>query len=194
MPKLPKSMAALATNALFLPSKYAYGTFSTRLENTIETSGEGFENHLTTGIQLSHQTRVGETTTNGSAISFHPQGTDARMGLYVQDEFVWADKLTIIPGVRSDFVWQSPDKRIAGARDVNDVALSPKIAALYDINDAVSVFGSVAHTETHAHAGRALFVVCGTGAGSYPGGRARSLTLQKEKSNNLRTRVRALGR
>ena len=55
-------MASLATNALFLPSKYAYKTFSTRLENTIETSGEGFANHLTTGIQFSHQTRVGETT------------------------------------------------------------------------------------------------------------------------------------
>lgn len=182
--KLPASMAALANNALFLPSKYAYQTFSTRLENTIETSGEGFENHLTTGIQLSHQSRVGETTTNGSAISFHPQGTDARMGLYVQDEFVWADKLTIIPGIRSDFVWQSPDKRIAGARDVNDIALSPKLAAHYQINEAVSVFGSAAHTERMPTLDELYSWSAGTGAGSYPGGRAPSLTLQKEKSNN----------
>jgi hemoglobin/transferrin/lactoferrin receptor protein len=182
--KLPASLASLATNALFLPSKYAYKTFSSRLENTIESSGDSFENPLTTGIQFSHQTRVGETTTNGAAVSFHPQGTDTRVGLYVQDEFVWADKLTIIPGLRSDFVWQRPDKAIAGARDVDDVALSPKIAALYDINDNVSVFGSVAHTERLPTLDELYSWSAATGAGSYPGGRAPSLTLQKEKSNN----------
>lgn len=182
--KLPASLASMANNALFLPSKYAYRTFSTRLENTIETSGENFENHLTGGIQLSHQSRVGETTTSGSAIGFHPQGTDSRMGLYLQDEFVWANKLTLIPGIRSDFVWQTPDKRIAGARDVDDVALSPKIAALYDINDNVSIFGSAAHTERMPTLDELYSWSAATGAGSYPGGRAPSLTLKKEKSNN----------
>lgn len=182
--KLPASLSYLATNALFLPSKYAYRTFSSRLENTIETSGDGFENHLTTGVQFSHQTRVGETSTTGAAVSFHPQGTDTRLGLYVQDEFVWADRLTIIPGLRSDFVWQRPDSRIAGARNVDDVALSPKIAALYDINDNVGIFGSIAHTERMPTLDELYSWSAGTGTGSYPGGRAPSLSLEKEKSNN----------
>jgi hemoglobin/transferrin/lactoferrin receptor protein len=182
--KLPASIASLASNALFLPSKYAYRTFSSRLENTIETSGENFTNHLTGGIQLSHQTRVGETTTTSSAISFHPQGTDTRMGLYVQDEFVWADKLTIIPGLRSDFVWQAPDSRITGARNVDDIALSPKIAALYDVTDNVSVFGSIAHTERMPTLDELYSWSAATTSGSYRGGRSASLTLEKEKSNN----------
>lgn len=182
--KLPASLASLSSNALFLPSKYAYRTFSSRLENTIETSGEGFENHLTAGIQFSHQSRVGETTTTSAPISFHPQGTDTRVGLYAQDEFVWADKLTIIPGLRSDFVWQRPDNAIAGARNVDDVALSPKIAALYDITENVSIFGSIAHTERLPTLDELYSWSAGTGRGSYPGGRTPSLSLEKEKSNN----------
>lgn len=165
---------------LFLDSEYGYRTWAGKLENTFETHGDSFQNYLTIGTQLSYQERTAQTT--GGALGFHPEGTDSKIGFYIQDEFIW-NKLTVIPGARIDFVKLQPDSSIAGTSTTNEVAFSPKIAALYKITDSLSVFGSIAHTERVPTLDE-LFSSAGPNA-DYPGGRIPSLDLDKEKSNNF---------
>jgi hemoglobin/transferrin/lactoferrin receptor protein len=168
---------------LFLDTDYAYTTWSARLENTIEHRGERFENYLTLGTQLSHQDRQARAL-SGAGLDFHPEGTERRAGFYVQNEFILDDRLTLIPGARVDFVETRPDASIPGTTAKDDVAFSPKFAAFYEINDTLSIFGSVAHTERFPTIDE-LFSSSGPGRGGFPGGRAPSLGLEKETSNNF---------
>lgn len=158
-------------------AEYGYKTWQASLENTSEFTGENWQNFLTYGAQLSYQDRVAFTTLPlaSTAISTHPEGTDTRLGLYAQDEFVLNDQLTIITGGRADFVWQKPDITPKGQHDIQDVALSPKVAALYKFNDNVSIFGSVAHTERLPTLDELY---------QYNSTKGPSLDLQKEQSNS----------
>lgn len=167
------------SSQLFEDSTYAYRTLQGKLENTFEHSGNGFENFLTIGTQASYQKRIGDS--ESGAIGFHPEGTDTKVGFYVQDEFIWNEHLTIIPGARVDFVSLSPDSSITGASDQNEVAFSPKLAALYKFNDTFSIFGSVAHTERVPTLDE-MFSTSGA-TRTYPGGRTASGNLDKEQSN-----------
>ena len=101
---------------LFFDTDYAYKTWSAKIENTIEHSGADWENFLTIGLQASHQTRIADTAL-GVPLSFHPEGVEKRLGVYVQDEFVYDQRLTIIPGVRIDGIWTEPSGMIAGASE-----------------------------------------------------------------------------
>ncbi len=175
------SMGAFSTSQLFEDGEYTYRTWAGKLENTFEKSGANFMNYLTIGTQLSYQQRL--ATSESGAIDFHPEGTDTKLGFFVQDEFIWNERLTLIPGVRADFVNLDPDSAIAGASSQSDVALSPKLAAMYKFNDTVSLFGSVAHTERMPTLDE-LFSSSGA-TGTYPGGRSASLNLNKETSNNF---------
>lgn len=171
------------STGLFADSEYGYRTWQGRLENTFEHSGDMFENYLTVGTQLSYQQRTAETASG--ALDFHPEGTDTKAGIFVQDEFIWNEKLSIIPGARIDFISLNPDSSIAGASDQFEAAFSPKLAALYKLNDHISVFGSLAHTE-RAPTLDELFSTSQSCSGprcSYPGGRTASLILDKETSN-----------
>ncbi len=168
--------------SMWSDSEYAYRTWSGKLENTFEQTGDSFRNYLTLGTQISHQTRVAETV-RGS-LGFHPEGTDTKYGFFLQNEFIWNDKLTITPGARVDFVSLDPDSSIAGASSKEDVAFSPKLAVLYQFNETFGVFGSVAHTERVPTLDE-LFSTSGPGRSSYPGGRSASLDLDKETSNNF---------
>lgn len=166
---------------LFFDADYAYKTWSGQIENTIEHMGGAWENYLTTGIQLTHQNRVADTAP-GAPLSFHPEGKETKLGVYVQDEFVWNDALTVIPGARVDFIWKNPSTAIAGAAPSQDVAFSPKLAAHYKFNENFAVFGSVAHTQRVP----TIDEMFSTNAPdtNYPGGRGPSLGLQKERSTN----------
>jgi hemoglobin/transferrin/lactoferrin receptor protein len=170
---------ASSSSQLFEDSEYAYRTLQGKVENTFEYSGNGFENFLTVGTQASYQRRVAESESGG--VGFHPEGTDTKLGFFVQDEFIWNESLTLIPGARIDFVSLSPDSSISGASDQNEIAFSPKLAALYKFNDTFAIFGSVAHTERVPTLDE-LFSTSGA-ARSYPGGRSASLNLEKEQSN-----------
>lgn len=169
---------------LFDDSDYAYKTLQARLENTFEYKGENFENFLTLGTQISHQDREAESIAGLSpgAILFHPEGTETKYGLYAQNEFIWREKLTLIPGIRFDYRETSPADGISGADDESDDAISPKLAALYKFNDTFSVFGSVAHTERFPTIDE-LYSTSVPGR-TYPGGRIASIDLEKETSNN----------
>ncbi|MES0881076.1 TonB-dependent hemoglobin/transferrin/lactoferrin family receptor [Roseibium sp. SCP14] len=178
------SSNASSSSQLYDDTEYAYRTWQGKIENTFEHSGGSFENFLTIGTQASYQTRVADA--DSGAIGFHPEGTDMKFGFFAQNEFIWNDRLTIIPGTRVDFINLSPDSSVSGASDQFEVAFSPKLAALYKINDTISVFGSVAHTE-RAPTLDEMFSTAGTCTPgprcSYPGGRSASLNLEKEQSN-----------
>jgi len=174
---------------LFLPSEYGYRTLQAKIENTAEFKGASFVNYLTTGIQISHQTRTAETTSGG--LSFHPEGTDRKIGLYFQNEFIWNEKLTIIPGARVDFIALDPDSGLSGATKSDDVAFSPKIAVHYRFNKTFAIFGSVAHTERTPTLDE-LYSTAAPDA-DYPGGRTYS-TLSGEASNNYEAGFSVSGR
>ena len=129
---------------LFQDSEYGYATTALKVENTSTIGGEAWEAFLTYGIQLSRQERTAEA--DGSGIEFHPEGTDRKLGVYAQGEFIFGDRLTVIPGIRADFVDLEPGEGVPG-EDQSITAVSPKIAAHYQINDTFAVFGSVAQTE-----------------------------------------------
>ena len=165
------------TYQVLCPNTASYETTALKVENTIEMSAGAWENYLTFGAQLSHQNRF--ATSSLGALAFHPGGTEDKLGLYVQGEFVWNEKLTITPGLRLDRSWLSPDGSAvsAGARDIDGTALSPKIAALYDLNQNWGVFGSVAKTERMPTLDE-LYQSDGRGTA----GRTPSLDLDKEKA------------
>ena len=173
------SLGAFSTSQLFEDGEYGYRTWQGKVDNTFAHSGSTFENFLTVGTQLSYQERTAQS--ESGAIGFHPEGTDTKIGFFIQDEFIWQDRLTLIPGVRVDSINLSPDSVIDGASDQSEVAFSPKLAALYKFNDTFSIFGSVAHTE-RAPTLDEMFSTSGASR-SYPGGRLASLNLDKEQSN-----------
>ncbi|MEO3999973.1 TonB-dependent receptor [Mesorhizobium sp. CAU 1732] len=174
--------------AVVCDSDYAYRTWQLNAQNTIAWSGGNWENHLTFGSQTTFQTREAQSFfNNGTAfpVTFHPEGTDFKTGIFVQNEFVWDEKLTLIPGVRLDWHSLSPDGNVIDpgtgltASDTNDTAISPKIAAHYRFNDTLAVFGSIAHTERFPTIDE-VFSTASSSAIFYP-----SLGLRKERSNNF---------
>ncbi|MEM0898715.1 MAG: TonB-dependent receptor [Pseudomonadota bacterium] len=126
------------------PADYSYESIQLLGENTFEFSGENWESFLTVGGQIIRQER--ETNTD-TPLGFHPEGTDFQVGFFAQNEFVWNDRLTLIPGVRVDYQRLETADSTSLDFTETDIAFSPKIAALYEFNDNFSVFGSYAHTE-----------------------------------------------
>ena len=134
----------------FCDSDYAYSTWQLKAENTSEWRGANWENFLTYGWQTAYQIRSAEAFDpfgNPFPYTHHPEGTDFKTGFFVQNEFVWDERLTLIPGMRIDWRKLSPDDSTGLAGDESDWAFSPKIAAHYKFNDTFAVFGSIAHTE-----------------------------------------------
>ncbi|UXN74932.1 TonB-dependent receptor [Devosia sp. A8/3-2] len=130
-------------------AEYGYRTWQANIQNTSEFDTGDWVHFLTYGVRGSYQDRTAFTTLPipNPAITTHPEGQDTRLGVFVQNEAIYDDRLTIIAGGRADFVWQTPEETSKGEHNIEDVALSPKIAALYELNDNFSVFGSVAHTQ-----------------------------------------------
>ena len=183
------------TMAVVCDSDYAYETWQFNAQNTMEWAGDSWTNHLTIGSQTTYQTRVAEAFFNSGAqfpVTFHPQGTDLKTGIFAQNEFVWDGRLSIIPGVRVDWHRLTPDGNVVDplgnpATDSDDTAISPKIAALYKFNDTVSVFGSIAHTERFPTIDE-VFSTASSSTTFLP-----SLYLQKERSNNFEVGVALSG-
>lgn len=161
-------------SALFSDSHYAYRTLSLKAENTFEISGGNWDNYVTVGAQISNQDRV--QLSSAGSLAYHPQGSDRKVGIFVQGEFNLGERLTITPGARVDFTTLSPDASIAGASKTDFTTFSPKIQAMYKINDAFSVFGSLAHTE-RAPTIDEIF--------SNNRGHTVSLNLEKEKADSI---------
>lgn len=130
--------------SLFCDTDYGYKTTSLKIENTSEFSSTNYLAYITAGVQLSNQER--SASTPAGDLTFHPEGTDKRTGIYVQGEFIINDRFTIIPGLRADFV--SLDAGTSSAfTSFDETAISPKLAMHYEINDTYSIFGSIAQTQ-----------------------------------------------
>ncbi|WP_322889446.1 MULTISPECIES: TonB-dependent receptor domain-containing protein [unclassified Yoonia] len=129
---------------VFCDVTYAYRTTMLKAENTADFSGAGWQNFLTFGVQATAQDRVADSA---GILGFHPEGTDRKIGVYAQSEFVIGDRLTIIPGARIDFAEREAGAGVPGGENVSDEASALTLAALYDVTDDLSVFGSVARTE-----------------------------------------------
>jgi len=175
VPVVPTGPGDVGQTAILNDTDYAYRTWQFKGDNTMEFTGESWQNFLTAGVQISRQERLAARPVGTAALRQHPEGTETKVGLFVQDEFVWDERLTVITGARADFHEMTPSATIPGAARVGGLALSPKIAALYDFNDNFGVFGSIAHTERFPTLDE-LF--------SYSATRGLSPGLQKEVSNN----------
>jgi hemoglobin/transferrin/lactoferrin receptor protein len=163
----------------FFAADYGYLTYQGNLQNTSEFSGNGWENFLTYGVEASHQIRSAEPA-NGALITTHPEGTNTKFGIFAQSEHTINDVFTVTAGARGDFSRLSPDSRVIGAADRDQFAFSPKIAALYRLNENLNVFGSVAHTERLPTLDEMFQYSAVTG-----GFRTPNLNLTKEQSNNF---------
>jgi hemoglobin/transferrin/lactoferrin receptor protein len=108
---------------LFADSDYAYRTVSLKAENRVELGGAGWDTFLTFGADVSRVDRKAVTTSG--PLGFHPEGTDDKLGLYAQSEFVFGERLTLIPGLRADFVDRRPGASVSGGEAITDTAISP---------------------------------------------------------------------
>lgn len=173
-------MCGAGTLQVLCPNTARYETTAAKLENTIELSRGAWENYLTFGAQLSHQERFARSSLGAPA--FHPGGTEDKLGLYAQGEFIWNDRLTLTPGLRADRSTIRPDAdaAAAGGVKVSGTAVSPKLAALYELNAAWGVFGSVARTERMPTLDE-LYQSDGRGTA----GRTASLSLRKEVATTV---------
>ena len=151
---------AFGGSTLFQDVNYANQFIETRVENTSTFEGDNWENYLTVGLQTQFRDRVADAVSEGfppggvppgelEGIRFHPDGETQQIGIYAQSEFIWNEKLTLIPGIRID--WREleagdlvPDTVL---QDQSDTAVSPKLAAFYQVNDTFGLFGSYAYTE-----------------------------------------------
>lgn len=166
-------------SVLFCDADYGYETFQFNAENTFNSRGDTWENFLTIGYQFANETRTAvDLTGTFSSIGFHPEGEDQSHGFYLQNEIVFNEKLTLIPGIRVDYRTLSDPMNITGAGDSSDTAVSPKIAAHYKFNDNIAVFGSFAHTERFPTIDE-VFSTTSNGAVFQP-----STGLEKETSDN----------
>ena len=132
-----------------LESQFSYKTWQGRAENVSEFKlGDEGVAFFTVGAQASKQERRNPrrtaTGTNHGAAT-HPEGDMEKYGLFAQAELV-TGKLTLIPGARIDWTRLAPGLGVTTTQKVNDSAVSPKIAAMYALTEAFSVFGSIAHT------------------------------------------------
>jgi len=172
---------AAGTLQVLCDSSYGYATTTLKVENTADLSGGGWENYLTFGVQAMEQERT--ATSSLGSLGFHPGGTDRRIGAYVQGEFTFAERLTIIPGVRVDMGAQVPNAASvsAGGTAQEDTAVSPKIAAMYEVTETFALFGSVARTERMP----TLDELYSTQAAGTLPARTVSLDLEKESADTV---------
>lgn len=129
---------------ILLDTRYGYKTWQLKADNTVEWIGDGFENYLTAGFQASTQDRTATRPDTTIVLPQHPQGTENKFGVFAQNEFIWAEKLTLTAGARGDFHWVNST---SGAANVEGSAFSPKLSAHYELTDNIGVFASYAHTE-----------------------------------------------
>lgn len=129
-----------------------YETWTLQAENTASLHGEEWVNHFTFGSQYAFQDRVSESFLYGSPylVGSHPAGTQSNIGFFAQNEFIYDDWLTIVPGARIDLISTEADESVASSvtiREHDFTLFSPKLAAMAQLTDEIALFGSLARTE-----------------------------------------------
>jgi len=139
-------------------SEYSYETWQGNAENTATLQlGDSWMAYLTTGLDAQYQERLNPryfANRVQSGSNTHPEGETVTVGGYAQAEFVWNDRVTLIPGMRIDYSNVSVGSYVNGSGntiDLNEeesaVGYSPKLAAMVKVTDWFGIFGSYAHTE-----------------------------------------------
>ena len=166
----------LANNPLFEDAFYQYRTLALRAENRFTFSGEGWKNYLTLGVTASHQKRAAQR--ESGAIAFHPEGTDRRYGVFLQNEFIWDDRLTAVLGLRADRITLTPSDDVVGGAQRSHTAQVASLALHYRFNQDWAVFGSLAHTERAPSIDEVFDVATGAG-------KTASLELRPERARTV---------
>lgn len=169
----------VTADSILLDTRYGYKTWQLTADNTVEWIGDGFENYLTAGFSASTQDRTATRPGTAIALPAHPQGTENKFGVFAQNEFIWAEKLTLIAGARGDFHWVNST---TGARNIDGSAFSPKVSAHYEVTENIGVFASLAHTERLPTIDELYSVAA---ASSRAAAKSTSLGLQKESANTI---------
>lgn len=187
-----KSAVEQSENTFFptglgLESEYSYASWQGRMQNTSEfVAGELWTTYLTYGVQGDTQQRrnprIKPDGSTQAGTTSHPDGDTKKIGVYLQAEILYSDKLTIIPGIRYDSSKFEPGEGIPTTDTSTVNGFSPKIAAMFNINDNIGVFGSY----TRAVRLPVLDEVFSfSRAGRRGPARAPNLNLDPEESDNM---------
>ncbi|MCH8465603.1 MAG: TonB-dependent receptor, partial [Roseinatronobacter sp.] len=166
-------------SAIFNDARYHYTTLGLRAENRMQFQGAGWENYLTLGIAASDQKRRAQHT--GGTFTFHPEGSERKYGLFLQNEFIWNEQFTAVLGLRRDRIRVTPTRDLAFAQARSNTAGVASLALHYKINEAWAVFGSFAQTERAPTIDEVFDV--GTAAAGVA--RTFSLDLQPERARTV---------
>ncbi|MBJ7576851.1 TonB-dependent receptor [Devosia sp. MC532] len=176
----PAGQNAVGRNAVLADTIYGYRTLQLKADNTVEWIGEGFENFTTFGASISTLNRSVKRPRSNVLLTEHPEGVENKVGLFVQNEYVYDDRLTIMAGIRGDF--HNVTSSTSSAAPITGSAFLPKLAAHYELNDNFAVFGSVAHTERLPTIDELYSF---TASSSSSSGKVASLNLRKEHANTI---------
>lgn len=169
----------IAPDNILLDTRYGYKSLQLSADNTVEWITDDFENYFTFGVQASTLERSVVRPGTAAQLPAHPQGTENKLGLFAQNEFIWDDRLTVIAGARGDFHWVNST---SGLPTIEGSAFSPKIAAHYELTDNFGIFGSLAHTERLPTIDELYSVAAATARGA---AKSASLGLEKESANTI---------
>ncbi|MDK8871772.1 TonB-dependent receptor [Paracoccus sp. SSJ] len=116
-----------------------YRLWKFKLSNVADLSGAGYDHHLTTGAEVLKQDRSSSVPS-----SSHPEAYTRAWAAYALSELTWGD-LTINSGLRYEKQRTEPKSSVTVTDDTYDAdSVEPQVAAIYRLNDSLSVFGSVA--------------------------------------------------
>ena len=154
---IQENATGMFPSTLFEDAEYAYTSYQLNAINTSRFAAGMAGVTLSYGFDTSLQERMGRTTSNNfpntppnGFISFQPGGYDENYGVFAQAEIVFANGLTLIPGLRYEWQELRPDN-INTTFDEDDSlsneAFAPKLAVLYELTDTINAFGTIAQTE-----------------------------------------------
>ncbi|WP_068303957.1 TonB-dependent receptor domain-containing protein [Pararhodobacter sp. CCB-MM2] len=132
---------------LWQDSTYAYEGLSLDARNTVTMRGEGWENYLTFGATVAQRDRF--TEVGGGGYASQPGGTSDTYGLYLQNELIVNQRLTVLSALRYD---RTRLEATSGAdasllnQPIMHSGTAASLALHYELNEAWSVFGSLART------------------------------------------------
>ncbi|TVP99166.1 MAG: TonB-dependent receptor [Roseinatronobacter sp.] len=169
-------MPSLIGNPLFEDTVYEYRTLALRAQNRFTFQGAGWENYLTVGVAASDLDRKAQR--ESGAISFHPEGTDRRYGLFLQNEFIWDERLTAVLGLRADRITLTPSDEVVNGEKRSHTARVASLALHYKLTEDWAVFGSVSQTERAPSIDEMFDVASGAG-------KTTSLDLRPERARTL---------
>ena len=101
------------------------------------TTGGWLTHAVTVGVERFRDEQQGKR--NGTLRTEFPKATADTTGLYLQDELVIADRVTLVPGLR----WDSYKREMSGSgADLSKSKLSPRIGAAVEATPWLTLYGS----------------------------------------------------